>query len=1071
MTKERLPAKLSHPRLFKALPRTRLFDVLDGECDRAIIWLSGLPGVGKTTLASTWLEHRGSHALWYRIDEDDADAATFFHHLTRLAAAHTRKRSLRLPVLTTEYLQELPGFARRYFASFFAALPADSTLVLDRWEAADAIVLNSLLDVAISELPEGQRLLVTSRAPPASSLMSWQTQGAMAHIDGSELRLTPNEARALAVDAPAVADLLHAHTDGWTAGFVLLLNHQRHIGELDIDELDHAASESLFAYFAHERFARSSDALRALLLRTALLPSFTRDEAMALTQSIDAPELLEQLYREHYFIDRDNATESHYRYHDLFRAFLLAQGRAQLDMALRNTLLVRAAVILSQAGRKEDALAACLEAGANEAAVGLLSELAPELLRTGRNAVIERAAGALPDTALSDFPWLAYWLGQARLPFDPPGARTLFEKAFGRFDAEDQVHPALLACSGVLESYFLEWGDMHGVDAWAVAFQRLSAREGAFPDAASEISCRLSLKALSYRRASYGVLMRQNVERLKNLVFETADAASRMVAINTLLWSFTENGHWLELSELIAHGDAALARLHHAPPSAHIIFNISKSAWFWQAGELQRSLEAIGRCRAIAESSGVHLLDRMVAGQGVYAALTARDLPLAERFIEAMGSVQGDARALDVAHLAWMRAAVALAHGDVGPGLALAHEVVRIAIACGADMPELQGNHLVILGMIASSREREAHEMLDAMIDRSDALGLSFLFHAALMIKADLLLTSGDAAAGLATLRRALEFGRAKGAWSIQPWAPWQILQRCCIAALRANIEVPYVTEMIKRQRLPAPDIDIPQWPWPIRIHTLGAFNVLRAGEPLRFQGKAQHKPLELLKSLIILGGSDVPQDQLIGMLWPEPPADGGQKVLEVTLHRLRALLGNNDMIRVSDRRVSLDRDQVWVDVFKVERLLNRPMAGDNQAESEDDARASARLLKLYAGELLAGEAEHPALLQRRHRLRNRFAQHVQRVGQRYQRAARWTDAAVIYQRAVELDPVAESFYREWMRCLTQLHLPAEAIAVYQRCRTMLSLLLGTKPTQDTEALRAQILAQTNSSNGTQSNR
>ena len=425
------------------------------------------------------------------------------------------------------------------------------------------------------------------------------------------------------------------------------------------------------------------------------------------------------------------------------------------------------------------------------------------------------------------------------------------------------------------------------------------------------------------------------------------------------------------------------------------------------------------------------------------------------------------ARALDSAHLAWMRAAVALAHGDVGTGLAMAREVVRIAIACGADMPELQGNHLVILGMIASGREGEAHKMLDAMIDRSDALGLSFLFHAALMIKADLLLASGDAGAGQATLRLALEFGRAKGAWSIQPWAPWQILQRCCIAALRANIEVPYVIEMIKRQRLPAPGVDITQWPWPVRIHTFGAFNVLRAGGRLRFQGKAQHKPLELLKSLIILGGSAVPQDQLIGILWPEPPADGGQKVLEVTLHRLRALLGNNDTIHVSDRRVSLDRDQVWVDVFEVERLLNRPSPADNEPETDDDMRATTRLLELYIGEFLAGEPEHPGLLQRRHRLRNRFAQHVQRVGQRYQRTARWTDAAAIYQRAVELDPVAETFYREWMRCLTQLHQHAEAIAVYQRCRTMLSLLLGAKPAHETDALRAKILTETHSNGGT----
>ena len=336
MSRERLPAKLSRPRLFEALPRTRLFERLDTERHRAIVWLSGPPGAGKTTLASTWLETQRGHALWYRIDEDDADPATFFHHLTRLATAHTRKRSLHLPVLTSEYLHALPGFARRFFAAFYAALPANSSLVFDRWEAADAVTLDALLDVAITELPEGLRLLVTSRAEPSPSLLHWQTHGAMAQLQSPELRLTLAEARALAADAPDAADLLHARADGWTAGFVLLLNHLRRTSDAG-PEQGHAEPESLFAYFAHERFADSSEALRALLLHSALLPAFTAAQAAALSNNPEAPDLLLRLYREHYFIDRNENPEPSYRYHDLFRAFLLQQGRTHLDPALRAT--------------------------------------------------------------------------------------------------------------------------------------------------------------------------------------------------------------------------------------------------------------------------------------------------------------------------------------------------------------------------------------------------------------------------------------------------------------------------------------------------------------------------------------------------------------------------------------------------------------------------------------------------------------------------------------------------------------------------------------------------------------
>jgi two-component SAPR family response regulator len=230
-------------------------------------------------------------------------------------------------------------------------------------------------------------------------------------------------------------------------------------------------------------------------------------------------------------------------------------------------------------------------------------------------------------------------------------------------------------------------------------------------------------------------------------------------------------------------------------------------------------------------------------------------------------------------------------------------------------------------------------------------------------------------------------------------------------------------------------------------------------GEVLHVEGKAQRKPIELIKVLVALGGSDVPANKLIDVLWPTPSDGDGQKALDITVHRVRKLLGSDDAVKVTDRRASLNPQMVWIDVWALERKL-APLIPAVNAARPDIAlleAAAPQVLTLYRGHFLTGETEEPWQIPLRNRLAGRFQRFVLRLGEHWEANQAWARAGELYQRAIELDPLAEIFYRRHMICLRAQGQRAEAMEVFRRCRQTLSVVLGVTPSTETEAVFRQL--------------
>jgi ATP/maltotriose-dependent transcriptional regulator MalT len=272
-------AKLTRPRLHGTVARERLFVRLDEERERrAAICIVGPPGAGKTALTASWLDSRRVRGIWYQVDSSDADLGTLFYYLREGSSIFAGRGQRPLPLLTPEYLPDVPAFSRRFFRELFLRLPQGASLVLDNYqEVAPDQLLHRLVADAAGEAPQGTTIVLISRRDPPDCYARLRANERVALVTWPELKLSLDEAVAIAktrgvVDRDRV-QAIYSRADGWAAGMMLLLE-QAKTGQEDTSATS-AGGKATFGYFASQIFDQLIERDRKILLCAAVFPTVT----------------------------------------------------------------------------------------------------------------------------------------------------------------------------------------------------------------------------------------------------------------------------------------------------------------------------------------------------------------------------------------------------------------------------------------------------------------------------------------------------------------------------------------------------------------------------------------------------------------------------------------------------------------------------------------------------------------------------------------------------------------------------------------------------------------------------
>jgi LuxR family maltose regulon positive regulatory protein len=1059
MTKQpRLLAKLTRPRLHGASNRDRLFGKLDRARNHKVAaCIVGPPGAGKTTVVASWLDRHEIPGIWYQVDAGDADVATFFYYLGEAARRFVPKDEQSLPLLTPEYQHDVAGFSRRFFRALFGFLPEDAVIVLDNYQEVEARQpFHTLVADAIAEIPAGRTLLVVSRRDPPDCYARLVANENVEMVDWDDLKLSLEETTVISkARLPAMSNeeirSLHERSGGWAAGLTLMLDAYRKTNGASPDLP--MERESIFAYFAAQIFERLPDDARYFLVTTALLPQVTVSLAWELTGNAQASEILEDLYKRHLFTHRRSGAEPIYWYHALFRSFLKGKARSVLGPDSLLETERRAARLLDARGNHDEAFQMFQEVQDWPAAQRLIERHAEALLAKGRGQTLRDWIVALPQATLENAPWLRYWLGTSLNPLNQHEARNHLERAFGQFAADGDAMAQALVAAGVIESYFFEWSDFHPMRRWMDTLEPLLDRLNFSGNFRPERKIYSSLLlGILYAAPGHRLLVR-TVSRVTEMLDEDMDVNSK-AATAMILLSYANLACDLERAKRAVLCIPPLLEHPDLTPINRLWCHIRLGYYYLLVGQYQKGLDALAEATSISEAHGLQGLQRpflLIASYHISCLATIGDVRSAHKCLSRMLEMADPARPTDLFHVSHSRVQVEVLAGNYRMVAEGGAQTSERAASAGMIYVEILGAEneatgWAVLGQL--SRLQNALSRLRCMI-----AGTCFAFFEcqARFLETYAELVHGDPERGRRLLADAIAVSREMQ-FQYPQSTRYSIVPGVVLAeALQEGTESDYVRDTIRRLHIRPPADGPENWPWPVKIHTLGRFEVLCDDQKLEFPGKAPRKVLAVLKVIVTGGGEAVPIAHLTDALWPDEDGDAARKAFDVALVRLRRLLGDANAVSVKDEQIALNRDVCWVDAWSFAR--NASMVERGEGTPQALRRLGQRALDYYRGAFLPAEPEDKGVVVARLKLRDQLARLVSALGRQFEATGDWEAALACYRRGIDADELAEEFYQGVMRCHAAAGRTAEGIATFRRLRQTLSVVLGVKPSAKSEQL------------------
>lgn len=385
--------------------------------DQRLVAITAPAGYGKTSLLAEWAAGEQRAVGWASLDRFDDDPVALLKTLASAFASATSADDGLVDDMQVHSVAALSRAAPR-LASALHRSARPFVLIVDDLHVLTSAACHDVLSVVVGGIPEGSQLVAASRSTQPHVARS-RASGDVFEIGAADLALDAEGARQIFRHArvPATTKLLDtvtARTEGWPAGL--------HLAALIVRESPDAADvivgEDRFVadYLYRESFSTLPADTQTFLRRTAVLEHLT-DELCRVVAGGAVAGGLAALESSNVFLIPIDRTRNWYRYHPLYREFLLAELRRD-EPEFVPELHVRAADWYEARQLPAMAIDHLLQTPDSSRAVALIGAVGLTTYQAGGMVTVQRWLGALGDAVIVATPsmqiltgWLAVLSG------------------------------------------------------------------------------------------------------------------------------------------------------------------------------------------------------------------------------------------------------------------------------------------------------------------------------------------------------------------------------------------------------------------------------------------------------------------------------------------------------------------------------------------------------------------------------------------------------------------------------------------------------------------------------------
>lgn len=389
------------------------------ESGRRVVGVTAPAGYGKSTLLAEWAAVETRTVEWLSLARSDDDPATL---MTLLASAHARVTpgSGDLVAAVSGSGISILSRAAPRLASAFASSPAPFVLMIDDLHELQTPACHDALEVVFSGIPQGSQVVAASRFEQ-HHLPRLRASGDGLGIGPKDLALDATGAERIFADAGLhisreLASSLIERTEGWAAGLYLASLVARDTGHASAISGD---DRYVADYLYRESLRKLPEETQRFLRRTAILDQLCAPLCDAVLGGSGAQARLESLEASSLFLIPLDRRRDWYRYHALYREFLLTELR-RVEPDVATELHVRAADWYEAHGSPVTAVEHLLKSNEKGRAIDAVATLSIPTYQSGQLSTVARWYAELGESVTQREPalapqygWLLALTGQA----------------------------------------------------------------------------------------------------------------------------------------------------------------------------------------------------------------------------------------------------------------------------------------------------------------------------------------------------------------------------------------------------------------------------------------------------------------------------------------------------------------------------------------------------------------------------------------------------------------------------------------------------------------------------------